>query len=135
MNYFCHFLLSPGASGGIQTFLLRIKCPVFYHCATRIKHASYRISYKQHANFSWGHIFNHVRPFYQWVVSDLDRSMHRSLLVYVTHSLFIEGTHTTKNTASELLTNFLQLPCKPHENFVRIFMNLVWTSKWLTIKS
>ncbi len=31
---------------------------------------------------------------------DLDRSMHRSLYVYVAHSLFIEGSNTTKNTAS-----------------------------------
>jgi hypothetical protein len=33
-------------------------------------------------------------------MNDLDRSMHRSLWVEVTHSLFIEGSHTTKNTAS-----------------------------------
>ena len=26
-----------------------------------------------------GHIFGHVRPFYEQAVSDLDRSMHRSL--------------------------------------------------------
>ncbi len=31
---------------------------------------------------------------------DLDRSMHRSLYVYVAHSSFIEGSHTTKNTTS-----------------------------------
>ena len=37
-------------------------------------------------------------------MSDLGpyRSMHRP--VKVTHSLFIEGSHTTKNTASGLLT-------------------------------
>ena len=28
-----------------------------------------------------GHIFSHVRPFYERPVSDLDRSMHRSLWV------------------------------------------------------
>jgi hypothetical protein len=32
-------------------------------------------------------------------VSDLDRSIHRPLWVYVTHSSFIEESHTTKNTA------------------------------------
>jgi hypothetical protein len=50
----------------------------------------------------WGRIFNSVRPFYERAVSNLDRSMHRSLWAYVSHSLFIEGSHTTKNTASEL---------------------------------
>ncbi len=34
-------------------------------------------------------------------MSDLDRSMHRTLWVLVAHSLFIEGLHMTKNTASE----------------------------------
>jgi hypothetical protein len=34
-------------------------------------------------------------------VSDLDRSMHRSPWVYIAHSSFIEGSQTTKNTASE----------------------------------
>ncbi len=29
----------------------------------------------------WVHIFSHVRPFYERAVSDLDRSMHRSLWV------------------------------------------------------
>jgi hypothetical protein len=33
-------------------------------------------------------------------VSDLDRSMHMSLWVWVAHSSFIEGSHTTKNTAN-----------------------------------
>ncbi len=51
-----------------------------------------------HANR--GHIFSCVRPFYERSVSDLDRSMHRSLWVYVAHSSFIEGSHMTKNTAS-----------------------------------
>jgi hypothetical protein len=35
-------------------------------------------------------------------VSDLDRAMHRSLWVLVAHISFIEGSHTTKNTASVL---------------------------------
>ncbi len=33
-------------------------------------------------------------------MSDLDRSMHGSLWVLVAHTSFIEGSHTTKNTAS-----------------------------------
>jgi hypothetical protein len=33
-------------------------------------------------------------------VSDLDRFMNISLWVQVAHSSFIEGSHTTKNTAS-----------------------------------
>ncbi len=48
-----------------------------------------------------GHIFSHVRPFYERAVSNHDRSMHRFLWVYVIHSSFIEGSHMTKNTASE----------------------------------
>ncbi len=44
-------------------------------------------------------IFSHVWPFYEQAVSDLDRSMHRS---QVAHSSFIEGSHTTKNSASVL---------------------------------
>jgi hypothetical protein len=40
------------------------------------------------------------QPFYERAVSYLDRSMHRSLWVYVTHNSFIEGSHTTKNMAS-----------------------------------
>ncbi len=47
-----------------------------------------------------GHIFSHVQPFYERAVSDLDpqRSMHRPFQVAL--SSFIEGSHTTKNTAS-----------------------------------
>ncbi len=52
---------------------------------------------------STGHFFSHVRPFYEQAVSDLDRSMHRSQLVKVTHSSFIEGSHMIKNTTSEIL--------------------------------
>jgi hypothetical protein len=47
-----------------------------------------------------GHIFSRVRPSYERAVSNLDRSMHISLWVYAAHSLFIEGSHMTKNTAS-----------------------------------
>ncbi len=46
---------------------------------------------------SRGHIYSRVRPFYEPAVSDLDRSMHRSLWVLVAHNSFIEGSHTTKN--------------------------------------
>jgi hypothetical protein len=42
-----------------------------------------------------------VRPFYEQAVSDLDRSMHISLWVKVAHNSFIEGSHMTKNMASE----------------------------------
>ncbi len=49
------------------------------------------------------HIFSHVLPSYERVVSNLDRPMHRSLWVLVAHSSFIEGSHTTKNTASDLV--------------------------------
>ncbi len=49
---------------------------------------------------TWGCIFSHVRPFYERALSNLDRSMHRSLRVLVVHSSFIEWSHTTKNTAS-----------------------------------
>ncbi len=47
-----------------------------------------------------GRIFFHVRPLYEWAVSNLDpeRSMHRP--VEVAHSSSIEGSHTTKNMAS-----------------------------------
>jgi hypothetical protein len=51
-----------------------------------------------------GRIFSRVQPFYERAMSNLDRSMHRSLWVWVTHSSFIEGLHMTKNTASGLLT-------------------------------
>ncbi len=45
-------------------------------------------------------IFSCVQPFYERAVSDLDRSMRRYLWVYVTHSLFIEGSRATKNTTT-----------------------------------
>ncbi len=47
-----------------------------------------------------GHIFSHVGPFYERAVSNLDpqRYMHRP--VQVAHSLFIEGSYTTKNMAT-----------------------------------
>jgi hypothetical protein len=46
-------------------------------------------------------IFSHLRPSYEQAVSDQDRSMHISPWVQVAHSSFIEGSHTTKNTASD----------------------------------
>jgi hypothetical protein len=49
-----------------------------------------------------GRIFIHVRPSYEWAVSDQDRSMHISLWALVAHSSFIEGSHMAKNTASGL---------------------------------
>jgi hypothetical protein len=49
-----------------------------------------------------GHIFSYVQPFCKRAVSDLDRSMNRSIWVYVGHNSFIEGSHMTKNTASGL---------------------------------
>ncbi len=54
---------------------------------------------------TWGRIFSCVWPFYVWAVSDL--GMHRSLWVLVAHSSFIEGSHTTKNTASDILFRFV----------------------------
>jgi hypothetical protein len=42
---------------------------------------------------TWGHSFSRVPPFHEWAVSDLERSMNRSLWVYVTHSSFMRG-HT-----------------------------------------
>jgi hypothetical protein len=47
-----------------------------------------------------GRIFSCVQPFYEQAVSNLDRSMHRSLWVQGTHRSFIEGSHMTKNTPS-----------------------------------
>jgi hypothetical protein len=38
-------------------------------------------------------------------VSDLDRPMRISLWAMIAHSSFIEGSHTTKNTASDYLSN------------------------------
>ncbi len=35
----------------------------------------------QYFNLTRGHIFSCVRPFYERVVSDLDKSMHRSLWI------------------------------------------------------
>ncbi len=49
-----------------------------------------------------GHIFSRVQPFYERAVSNLGRSIYRSLWVYVAHSSFIEGLLKTKNTASGL---------------------------------
>ncbi len=54
-------------------------------------------------NRTRGSIFSCVWPFYEWAVSNLDRSMHTSLWVLVAHSSFIEVFHMTKNTASGFL--------------------------------
>ncbi len=43
---------------------------------------------------TWDRIFSHVWSFYEWAVSDLDRSRHRSVWVKVAHSSCIEGSHT-----------------------------------------
>jgi hypothetical protein len=45
-------------------------------------------------------IFSCERPFYERAVSNLERSMHISLWVYVAHSSFIEGSFIIKNMAS-----------------------------------
>ncbi len=47
-------------------------------------------------------LFSHVRPFYEQAVSNLDRSMYISLWVKAAHISFIEGSHATKNMASDL---------------------------------
>ncbi len=66
-------------------------------CSKNILSKSWR---KIRRNFFRSHIFSCVRSSYEQPVSDLDRSMHRSLWVWVTHSSFIEGSHTTKNMTS-----------------------------------
>jgi len=60
---------------------------------------------------SRAHIFSCVRPFYKRAMSDLDRSMNRSLWVKVAHNSFIEGLHTTKNMGSG---SFKHFPLIPH---------------------
>ncbi len=59
-------------------------------------------------NTTRGCSFSHVRPFYERAESNLNpcRSMHKS--VQVAHSSFIEGSHTTKNTASVFVIIFLK---------------------------
>ncbi len=42
-------------------------------------------------------IFSCARPFYEQAVSDLNKSMHRSLWIQVTYSSFIEGLHTASS--------------------------------------
>ncbi len=71
-----------------QSFAINSQChKTFFsnHCSRKIRR---------------GYIFSCVRPLYEQAVSDKDRSMHRSLWAQVAHSLFIEGSHVTKNTAS-----------------------------------
>ncbi len=55
-----------------------------------------------------GCIFSHVRPFYERAVSDLgpQRSMHTP--IQVAHSSFIQGSHMTKNTASDHILQIIK---------------------------
>ena len=69
-----------------------------------------------------GQILSHVCPFYEQAVSDLDRPMHRSLWVQVTHSSFIEGSHMTKNTAPETLI-LPSMYCTPVGRLKHFFFN------------
>jgi hypothetical protein len=39
------------------------------------------VLFSESACLTWGRIFSHVRPFCEWPVSYLDRSMHRSLWI------------------------------------------------------
>jgi hypothetical protein len=75
-------------------------------------------------------------PSYERAVSDQDRSMHISLWVYVTHSLFIEWSHMTKNTAFGLewhvhvcfLTRcLLSLNYSNVNFFIRLAQNVIQT--------
>jgi hypothetical protein len=56
-------------------------------------------------------IYSCARPFYERAVSNRDRSTHRSLWVYVTYSSFIEGSHMTKNVASDLIWTWFAQSC------------------------
>jgi hypothetical protein len=67
-----------------------------------------------------GHIFSCVQPFYERAVSDLKRSLQRSLWVWVTHSSFLEGSHMTKiqplvsaglAQSSQTVISLLKNPC------------------------
>jgi hypothetical protein len=70
-----------------------------------------------------GHISSRVRPFYERAVSDLDpyRSMIRP--VYVAHSLFIEGSHMTKNTAFVKEMSQIYLKLKKLANFAPVLIS------------
>ncbi len=52
-------------------------------------------------------IFSRVRPINEQAVSNLDTSMHRSPWVQVTHSSFIERSHTTKIQPLNMFATFL----------------------------
>jgi hypothetical protein len=56
-------------------------------------------------------------------VSDPDRSMHRSLYVLDTHSSFIEGSHMTKNTASEPETKWYGVQFPVSAGMVLVLIN------------
>jgi hypothetical protein len=71
-----------------------------WHAISSTGMSSAAIKYTTLKLVTRGRIFSSAQPFYEWTVSDLDRSMHRSLWVLFSHSSFIEGLHTTKNTAS-----------------------------------
>ncbi len=72
-----------------------------------------------------GHIFSHVWPFYERVVSNLDRSMHITLLIQVAHSSFIEGSLTTENMASEQVVKTQEVGMTR----LALFLTSVWCSK------
>jgi hypothetical protein len=75
-----------------------------------------------------------VGPFYEQVVSGLDRSMHRSLWVQVAHSLFIEGSHMTKTTASGAVFTrlfFLLRLLRPN----KLVLQYIWVDRFARDKS
>ncbi len=81
-----------------QMSLSKIKCWYSNNCLNFFKgHCSITKVVTKNIR---GRIFSCVRPFYEWALSNLDRSMHTSLLVWVAHILFIEGSHMNKNTTS-----------------------------------
>ncbi len=86
------------------------------------------------AQIYYGRIYTCVRPFNERPVSNLDRSMNRSLWAYIAHSSFIEGSHTTKNTASvsQLLSEDTQkslLNYKKCKNSISAFTKSLSLSK------
>ncbi len=76
-----------------------------------------------------------MQPFYERAVSNLDRSVHRSLWVSVAHSSFIEGSHMTKKNGLRfpfITLHFLLIngpkkpvfvPHKPFQSSVMYFFN------------
>ncbi len=81
-----------------------------------------------------GHIFSRVRPFYEQAVSDLDRSMHRSLWVQVAHSSFMEGLLMTKNTALVHFWCFMLLMTSGYVTALIDFLEIgVWRAEFLSV--